>query len=96
MFSVVFAQSHPNTDMVAASVVSLFQLIINGKMQVKGEALKTRYRETDTLQTTKPEKTPVANLKRLSLRQERYSSFERTLGALEKILRNNRLVGKIH
>lgn len=97
MFSVLFAQSHPSTDMVAASTVSLFQLIINGKMQAKGEALKARYRkERDTLQTTKPEKTPVANLKRLSLRQELYSSFERVLGALEKIQRNNRLLGKIH
>jgi len=43
MFSVPFAQSYPSTAMVAASTVSLFQLIINGKTQVKGEALKARY-----------------------------------------------------
>lgn len=70
MFSVLFAQSHPSTDMVAASTVSLFQLNINGKMKVKDKALKASYRERHTLQTTKPEKTPVANLKRPSLRQE--------------------------
>lgn len=71
--------------------------IINGKMQVKGEALNARYgKETHTLQTTKPEKNPAASLKRLSLRQEIYFSFGRILGALEKIQRNNRLVGKIH
>lgn len=96
MFSVLFAQCHPSTDTVAASIVSLFQLIINGKMQVKGETLKAREREREILQTTKPEKTPAANVKCLSLRQELYSSSERILGVLKKIQRNNRSVGKIH
>lgn len=71
-------------------LLSLFQLIINGKMQVKGEAWDT---ETHCgLQNHKTQQWPTWNA-RHSNRSYTGNNIEKSL---EKIQRNNRLAGKIH